>query len=418
MPRRLLALAVAGVALAGALMSGSAATAAAPRAPYIVVYKPSAFRAFAAPRGHVRHTFRSVLDGYAADLDAADVAALRADPSIAAVEPDRPVRIASQVLPTGVNRVDADRSSTLAGNGSGKVNVPIAVLDTGVGPHPDLNIAGGKNCTSSPGGWNDGNGHGTHVAGTIAAKDDGNGVVGVAPGAPIYSVRVLDAMGNGLWSDVVCGIDWVTSVGYDLGIRVANMSLEGGGDDDGACGKKDGDVVHAAICRSVAKGITYVVAAGNDAQNLSGTVPAAYNEVLTVTAMADYDGKPGGFATPTCWDANDDSTPDFTNFTLPGSPDASHVIAAPGTCIRSTWKGGGYRVDTGTSQATPHVTGTVALCIAKGPCAGLAPAAVIAKVRAAAAAHGTNVPASGFAGDPNHPKSGRYYGWLDYAGAF
>ncbi len=247
---------------------------------------------------------RHALNGYAATLPPAALDTIKADSRVAFVSPDREVHATAQTLPTGINRIDADTSSTLAGNGSGSVNVNVAVIDTGINvSHPDLNVVGGRDC--APGlGFEDGNGHGSHVAGTIAAKDDANGVVGVAPGARLYAVKVLNDAGVGLTSDIVCGINWVTSTRTDLdpnnNIAVANMSLGGGGSDDGNCGNSNADAEHLAICNSVNAGVTYVVAAGNDGVNFASSTPASYNEVLTVTAIADYNGQPGGGAASTC----------------------------------------------------------------------------------------------------------------------
>src|SRR5207244_890227 len=188
----------------------------------------------------------------------------------------------------------------------------------------------------------DGNGHGTHVAGAIGARDNGIGVVGVAPSARLWSIRVLDSSGSGSFSQIICGIDWLTANGPARGIKVANMSLGGVGADDGACGNLNNDALHRAICNSVTRaGITYVVAAGNSATDLRGQVPAAYDEVLTVTAMADFNGQPGGGAASTCRSDVDDTAADFSNFATLVA-DQAHTIAAPGVCILSTWKGGSY----------------------------------------------------------------------------
>jgi len=157
--------------------------------------------------------------------------------------------------------------------------------------------------------------------------------------------------------------------------------------------------------------VTVVAAAGNDGVNLADSTPAAYPEVLTVTAMGDFDGKPGGLSTtPPCQDGRqDDTAADFSDYATPDSSEVDHTIAAPGVCITSTWNDGKTKTISGTSMASPHVAGLVARCIEAGPCAGLSPAQVIARLRADA----TSRPADqGFAGDPNHPIDGKYYGYL------
>ena len=415
--RALLAIGVLAAGLLPMFTSGPAAGAAQEqKQSYIVVLKNSVGRASTVADQRrregddVHQVYESALKGYSVSMTPTRAAAMARDPRVAFVDLDAPVAGAAQTLPTGIDRMDADVSSTRSGDGTGGVNVPVAVIDTGIdSSHADLHVVGGKDCTIGLSTTDD-HGHGSHVAGTIGAKDDANGVVGVAPNTPLYAVKVLSAAGTGLNSWVICGIDWVTANAASLGIKVGNMSLGGSGTDDGNCGNTNNDALHRAICGSVARGITYVVAAGNDGVNFQNTTPAAYNEVLTVTAVTDYNGRSGGGAASTCRSGTDDSVADYSNWTTASSADAAHTIAAPGTCIYSTTNLGGYATMSGTSMASPHVTGLVALCISSGACAGLTPAQIISKLRADAAAQ----PASfGFTSPV-----GRYYGSLVSAAGY
>jgi len=313
----------------------------------------------------VSHVYRHALQGYAAAMSAGTADRIASLPGVDWVEQDRIVRATAQTLPTGINRADADLSPTAQINGvDQRVAADVAVLDTGVSlNHPDLNVntAGGRNCIISLLNANDDHGHGSHVAGTIGALDNSAGVVGVAPGARIWPVKVLNAVGAGLVSQIVCGIDYVTSKAGQ--IDVANMSLTGGGSDDGNCGNTNNDTEHRAICASVAAGITYVVAAGNNASNAANSIPAAYDEVMTVSALADFNGLPGGGAAATCSSDQDDTFASFSNF----GPDVD--IIAPGVCIYSTTSGSSYATMSGTSMASPHVAGAAALYRAVNPTA-------------------------------------------------
>ncbi len=389
--------------------------------PYIVVLEPGVapgpFAAQAAEGAgtRVEHVYRHALNGFALRLPPSRVAALEADPRVRFLTRDGVVRAEAQSLPTGVDRVDGDLSSAASGDGSGGVRAPVAVLDTGVGPHPDLNVVGGTTCVGGKN-YNDPNGHGTHVAGTAAAEDDTQGVVGVAPGAPIYSVRVLGKSGSSTWSKVICGLDWVDARSPAKGgsIAVVNLSLSGPGADDGSCGQTDGDALHQAICRLVADGVTVVAAAGNQSTDLASRIPAAYDEVLAVTAMNDHDGRPGGLGGGGCGSNGDDVAAGYSNWASAGGPDEGHAIAAPGTCILSTDLRNGYKTRSGTSMATPHVAGAIALCIWVGTCSGLSPSSVAQVIRTDAAARTApeREPGYGFGGDPTRPIAGRYYGYL------
>ncbi len=357
---------------------------------YIVVLKdevasPAEFSAAVARLGGVtiRHVYASALKGFAATIPPDRLEALRRDPQVDFISPDRRVYAFAQTLPTGVNRINAERPFAGSYNRGSGINV--AVLDTGVDlRHPDLNIHPTlrKNCVGA-GAPNDGNGHGTHVAGIIAAKDNGSGVVGVASAAMIVPVKVLRNDGSGTSSQVICGVDYVTSKAAQ--IRVANMSLGGSGSDspsNSACGNAIGDALHKAICRSVKSGVTYVVAAGNSGADLRNSVPAAYDEVITVTALADSDGKACGKGPVTGY-GRDDTFAGFSNYaTL--SADKSRLLGAPGVSIYSTYRGGGYIYLSGTSMATPHVAGAAALYLAELLAAGLplpGPAAVRTELR-------------------------------------
>lgn len=378
---------VGGLLLGSTVASGPAARAAAGGnsgavGQYIVVFKktvsdPAAMAAGQAQAygAQVTHVYGSALKGYAAAIPTNRLAALRTDPEVQFVSQDGSVQAVGQTLGTGVSRIRAvNRTDKAQG-------VNVAVIDTGIDlSHPDLaaNIVGGYNCSS--GGkrsYDDGNGHGTHVAGIIAALDNGVGAVGVAPDAKLWAVRVLNDQGTGAFSDVICGIDFVDSLSPAKGgpISVANMSLGGWGSDDGNCGNTNGDALHLAICRAVSDGVTFVVAAGNagvDLSQASTFVPASYDEVITVSALADSNGAPCGGGAATSYGA-DDTFASFSNYAT-SAADLSHLIAAPGVNIYSTYKGGGYATLSGTSMASPHVAGSAALYIASHP--GASPAAV------------------------------------------
>jgi subtilisin family serine protease len=354
----------------------------------------------------VQHVYHSALNGYATRMDPAVAEKLRAEPDVDYVSPDFHIQapwkpsdsiVSSpigpgltilQTAPYGVRRVGAstdNHTQTLAHTGSG---IGVAVIDTGIQlNHPDLSgVQNGKNCVNPALTADDDAGHGTHVAGTLAARDNFQGVVGVAPGATLHAVKVLNSAGSGTWSQVICGIDWVTANAAAKGIRVANMSLGAGGfsvtPSNSNCTNGNSDALHTAICNSVKAGITYVAAAGNSGTDAASFVPAAYSEVIAVSAWSDTNGKSDATgATYTCsgWGLQTDET------WATGTNYGSVVdIAAPGVGIYSTMKGSTYGKMCGTSMAAPHVSGAAALALQKTP--ALTPSGVRLELRSLASA--------------------------------
>lgn len=307
----------------------------------------------------VGQAYKHAFKGFSGRISDKQLAKLQADSRVAFVVEDQEVHTFAQTVPTGIKRVGVATPSSNIGSG-----VTVAVIDTGIDlSHPDLAsaIVATKSCVSGHPGANDDNGHGTHVAGTIAARNNSIGVLGVAPGAGLAAVKVLDKNGSGSWSGVICGIDWVTANASRYNIKVANMSLGGTGTSDNNCGLINNDPLHMALCNSRNAGVTYVVAAGNSAANTNTTVPAGYDDaVITVSALADSDGKSGGTGAATSY-GPDDTFATFSNY---GS---AVDIAAPGVSIYSTYKGGAYATLSGTSMASPHVAGAAALYIKSHP---------------------------------------------------
>jgi subtilisin len=345
----------------------------------------------------IRQSFKWAFRGYTAEMSARDAARIARDPRVAWVEPVRRILATSddadpaasasrilnhQTLPTGVDRVQADHSPTARINRvDQRVNVDVAVVDTGIDVHHrDLKVAGGTSCIRQPS-FDDQNGHGTRVGGVIAALDNRRGVVGVAPGARLWAVRVFDAEAVGTLETALCGIEWVTRTRLDarLGndIEVANMSFgtppQPARVEDGNCGRTFRDVFHVAICRSTAAGVTYVAAAGNDSANVAHVAPAGYREVIAVSALADFDGRAGARGRPSraCTRhlgeavsfVSDDAFAFFSN------SGRSVELIAPGVCILSTYLGGTYALASETSLSAPHVTGGAALYKATHPAA-------------------------------------------------
>lgn len=338
-----------------------------------------------------KHVYAHGVLGFSADLTAAQQATLSGDPDVVMVAPDRkrsyrvkalpasrlpgipmvvptgaaklagttPIEQIPQIAARGFRRMGGLSMKTVTVDGhDDRVNADIAILDSGIQPdQPDLRVVGGIDCADNTGIWSDVEGHGTIVGGIAAAKDNGFGIVGVAAGARLWSVRVLDANLDGTDSALLCGIEWVTA--HAATIDVANLSLAGDGSDDGHCGRRNNDPVHFAICQSVKKGVVYVAGAGNDSIDVKAVIPAAYSEVITVSGISDSDGAPGGLGGPEpCSGTPDDTFASFSNF-------GRRVdIGAPAVCIASTYIGSDVAVDSGTSYAAPFASGAAAVYIA------------------------------------------------------
>lgn len=319
-------------------------------------------------------TYQHCLKGFSAIIPAPVMVKMKQDPRIKYIEPDAIAYALqqAQTLPSGVGRIKANLNTIAEINGTDeRVDADVAIIDTGIDlTHPDLNVVENASFVPRVSSGDDDNGHGTHVAGIVAALDNGIGVVGVAPGARLHAVKVLDRKGSGKISWIIAGIDWVTE--HADKIEVANMSL-------GSTGYLQS--LRDAIANSVKKGVVYVVAAGNENDDVYGPdgvlgtdddhVPAAYPEVSAISALSDFDGRPGGEGGES-GNELDDTLASFSNFSNSVtaespvvSPGAAIDFAAPGVDIYSTYKGGGYKTLSGTSMASPHAVGCVALYIAK-----------------------------------------------------
>jgi subtilisin family serine protease len=291
------------------------------------------------PEG-IEHVYSNMLHGFSGKLSPEQLERLRNNPMVDYIEEDRMVIMRppwerdggggndgggdtnSQVTPYGITRVGGAVNYT--GN-----NVAY-VIDTGIDlDHPDLNVNSSRGFSAFTSGrekgLDDRNGHGTHVAGTIAAINNTIGVVGVAAGAPVVPIKVLDSKGSGSISGVIAGVDFVGATG-NVG-DVANMSLGGGAS----------SALDAAVLNASNRGIWFVIAAGNSSTDANNASPARVNGtyVLTVSAM--------------------DSNDRFASFSNFGNPPIDWC--APGVGINSTWISGGYRSISGTSMAAPHVAG-------------------------------------------------------------
>jgi subtilisin len=316
---------------------------------------------------------------------------LQHHPDVRAVVPDRPVEklgkptgessaTIAQVIPAGVARIGAP-DVVFTGSGIG-----VAIVDSGIDfNHTDLEVA--TPCFTAYTSCQDDDGHGTHVAGTVAARDNDIDVVGVAPQATLYAVKVLNRRGKGTDSTVMAGLDWIASQSTALGIRVVNMSLGR----QGSVG--DNPALHASVRALYDLGIVVVVAAGNDPnREVSQQIPAAYPEVLAIASTTAMDG--GSSCSfhpqPVTRDTASYFTTDGAGITssAPGEDreDISKSCFLRSVGILSTRLGGGTTRMSGTSMAAPHAAGVAALLVEQEP--ALTPEDVRQKVSGSADAVG------------------------------
>jgi subtilisin len=269
-----------------------------------------------------------------ANLTSSEVDKLKKDKDIARVEEDGEMfaldipagpDALAQSIPPGVTQIKApDAWPSSMGEG-----VKVFICDTGIdSDHPDLvaNLKTGKSFVPTESTTEDFNGHGTHCAGTVAAVDNAQGVVGVAPYAYLYPVKVLSSTGSGSWSYLIAGLDWIMS---KKGARIASMSLGGGGAPQALA-----DMCEAAYD----DGVLLVAAAGNSGNGVQPLFPARYPHVMAISAI-NFSDQLAGFS----------------------NTGAEIELAAPGVNILSTKRGGGYHQLSGTSMACPHVSGAAAL---------------------------------------------------------
>lgn len=260
----------------------------------------------------------------AARLREKAVQALMNNPTISYVEEDGNVQAIVQAVPWGIPHVKAIDVQQMGVTGAG---IKVGIIDTGIDyTHEDLQVSGGVTFVQGTTDYMDDNGHGTHVAGTVAALNNTLGVIGVAPQASVYAIKVLDRYGNGSYSSVAAGIEWAITNNMDI----VNMSL------GGSSGSR---TLKTAVDNAYDAGILLVAAAGNNGYDRKGTItyPAKYDSVIAVGAVDQQN-----------------------NRAVFSSVGRELELMAPGTNIQSTIPGG-YSSYNGTSMAAPHVSGVAAL---------------------------------------------------------
>lgn len=340
--------------------------------PYIVVLEDAAEHPEVVAHRHEANRgarlgpiYRTALRGYAAWMEPVEAGAVARDPMVDYVEHDRWGRADAQSTPTAIKRVFASSNTALKIDEVDKrVIADVAVLDSGIqSTHSDLNVTTIVDCTGAScveGKGADVYGHGTGVAGLLGAIDNTVGVVGIAAGVRLLSVKVIEDTGTVQLSRYIAGIDWVTSKAAT--IEVANSSL-------GFAGVEKSETLKTALDKSVKAGVVHVVSAGNEKKDASTRVPANEPDVITVSAIADYDGIPG-YKAAALWEPGCTAKKVGEKDELVGADDTSYVwsnfgtlieVAAPGVCVLTTAIENKYKLESGTSIAAPQVSGAAAI---------------------------------------------------------
>lgn len=288
--------------------------------------------------GELGFVYGTAIKGFSVKIPPGQLKKLENDPSVLRVSEDQIITLIEPSAKPGGDDVQATAQTipwgiTRVGGGVNYTGSNVAwIIDTGIDlDHPDLNVDASRSAwfVSRVSSANDDNGHGTHVAGTVAAINNGVGVIGVAAGAKVIPVKVLDRRGSGTLSGVIKGVDYVAGKGAPG--DVANMSLGGSYYED----------LNTAVKNAAAKGIKFSLAAGNESTDANSKSPASANgtNIYTISAMAQGD----------VWAS-------YSNY---GNPPIDYC--APGSSIYSTYKDGSYATASGTSMAAPHVAGILLL---------------------------------------------------------
>lgn len=340
----------------------------APTDRHIVVFNPTvanpqaeANRLAATYNIQVANVYTNAIKGMVIRTDSFGLWKVRTDPAVAYVEQEFRIYPAAQTIPPGIKRVGAPFNrgefilskkgpinlAPLPGSGTPPAKFAVAVVDTGVDKtHQDLNVVFAQNFTSDPA-PGDGVGHGTHVAGTVAARNNTDGVAGVTPGVPIWDMKVFDSNGGGTIAEAMAALDFL--IKNTDKVKVVNMSL----------GSAFSQAFNDSVTSAVKAGLVVVVSAGNEGQAADNKSPASCPDAITVAAFCDSDGIAGGLGPPANG-VSDDTMAGFSNF-------GKFVdIIAPGVNVLSTLPGNNYGPKDGTSMSAPHVAGAASLVVEQG----------------------------------------------------